>query len=298
MEQILINDRYLLNSKIGHGGYATVFLAYDTFYNKTVAIKVLKCEANDNNKTYVMFKQEAMTLAAISNNNIVKVYENGIYDNNPYLVMEYVKGRSLKDIIYGTSYLLVDEVYLYIQQIINGLETVHNSNIIHRDLKPQNIIKKSDGTLVILDFGTAIVADDSINLYKEDGSSIIGTVQYMAPELIENPSGSIQTDIYALGVTMYEMFTCKFPFSCPDANDKIGVVYKHRNEPFPSVRKINPTVPIEFENIIYKCCEKDIKKRYKNVNELRIDLIHAYEAYKNPKQNKTGFFSRLFKKKG
>lgn len=298
MEEILINDRYLLTSKIGHGGYATVFLAFDTFYKKTVAIKVLKCEANDNNKTYVMFKQEAMTLAAISNNNIVKVYENGIHDGNPYLVMEYVKGKSLKDIIYGTGYLLVDEVYLYIQQIIDGLETVHNCNIIHRDLKPQNIIKKSDGTLVILDFGTAIVADENVNLYKEDGSSIICTVQYMAPELVENPSGSVQTDIYAIGVTMYEMFTAKFPFSCPDPNDKVGVVFKHRNEPFPSVKKINPNVPVEFENIIYKCCEKDTKKRYKNVNELRIDLTQAYEIYKNPKSKKEGLFSKLFKRKG
>ena len=298
MENILLNDRYKLNCKIGHGGYATVFLAFDTFYNKTVAIKVLKCEANENNKTYVMFKQEAMTLAAISNKNVVKVYENGIYENNPYLVMEYVKGRSLKDIIYGTSYLLVDEVYLYMQQIIDGLETVHNCNIVHRDLKPQNIIKKADGTLVILDFGTAIVSDESINLYKEDGSTIIGTVQYMAPELVENPGGSVQTDIYALGVTMYEMFTCKFPYSCPDVNNKVAVVYKHINEPFPSVRKINPLVPIEFENIIYKCCEKDVKKRYKNVNELRIDLIQAYETYKNPVAKKQGLLSRIFKKKG
>ena len=174
MENIVINDRYVLNNKIGHGGYATVFSALDTFYNRQVAVKVLKCEANDNDKTYVMFKQEAMTLAAISNLNIVKVYENGIYENNPYLVMEYVKGKSLKEIIYGNSVLLVDEVFLYMQQIINGLETVHNANIVHRDIKPQNIIKKSDGTLVLLDFGTAFVSDVNINLYKEDGSTIIG----------------------------------------------------------------------------------------------------------------------------
>ena len=298
MEKIIINDRYLITNKIGHGGYATVFLALDTFYNKTIAIKVLKCEANDENKTYIMFKQEAMTLAAISNDNVVKVYENGIYEGNPYLVMDYVKGKSLKDIIYENSYLLVDEFYLYMIQILNGLETIHNCGIIHRDLKPQNIIKKSDGTLVILDFGIAVIADEKINLYKEDSKSIIGTVQYMAPEFVGNPSGSIQTDIYALGVTMYEMFTGKFPFTSADSNDKYGVMYKHIKEPFPSVRKLNPTVPIEFENVIYKCCEKDAKKRYKNVNELKIDLIQAYEAYKNPENKKVGFFAKLFKKKG
>lgn len=298
MENIVINDRYVVNTQIGHGGYATVFLAFDTFYSKHVAVKVVKCEAVDGNKTYDMFKQEAMTLAAISNKNVVKVYENGIYDGNPYLVMDYVKGKSLKDIIYSSSYLLVDEVFLYMQQIINGLEAVHNGNIVHRDLKPQNIIKKSDGTLVILDFGTAIVSDKEINLYQEDGNTIIGTVQYMAPELVSNPAGSFQTDIYALGVTMYEMFTAKFPFSSVDPSDKIAVVKMHMNEPFPSVRKINPNVPVEFENIIYKCCEKDPKKRYRNVNELRIDILHAYEMYKNPVVKKKGLFAKIFNKKG
>ena len=245
-----------------------------------------------------MFKQEAMTLASISNNNVVKVYESGIFEGNPYMVMEYVKGRSLKEIIYENGYLLVDEVFLYMQQIINGLEMVHNNGIIHRDLKPQNILKKVDGTLVILDFGTAFIADIDKNLYEEDGSSVIGTVYYMAPEIIENPGGSIQTDIYALGVTMYEMFTGKFPFSAADPNDKISVIHMHRKEPFPSVRKINPLVPIEFENIIYRCCEKEDKKRYRNVYELRLDLLHAYEKYKNPVEEKSNFFSKLFKKKG
>lgn len=297
MENITINDRYTLRTKIGHGGYATVFLAYDNIFSRFVAIKVLTCKIDTNNKTYIMFKQEAMTLAAISNPNIVKVYEDGIYDGKPYLVMEYVKGRSLKDIIIDNGYLLVDEVFLYMQQIINGLETIHNAKIVHRDLKPNNIIKKNDGSLVLIDFGTAIVSEAQYNLYKEDGTTIIGTVQYMAPELVKNTMGSIQTDIYALGVSMYEMFTGKFPFSLPDKNDKIGVVQMHINEPFPSVRKLNPNVPVSFENIIYKCCEKNCKRRYKNVNELRIDLLHAYEEYKNPKSKKINFFEKIFKRK-
>ena len=151
---------------------------------------------------------------------------------------------------------------------------------------------------MILDFGTAFIGNVEENLYKEDGNSIIGTVQYMAPEIVSNPSGSIQTDIYALGVTMYEMFTAKFPFVAADPSDKPAVVKMHIYEAFPSVRKINPQVPIDFENIIYKCCEKDTKKRYKNVNELRIDLLQAYENYKNPKKQKKSFFSKLFSKKG
>lgn len=297
MENNVINDRYTLRTQIGHGGYATVFLAYDNIYSRFVAIKVVNCKADPSNKTYIMFKQEAMTLAAISNPNIVKVYEDGVFEDKPYLVMEYVKGKSLKDIILENGYLLVDEVFIYMQQIINGLEAIHNAKIVHRDIKPNNIIKKNDGSLVLIDFGTAIISDASYNLYKEDGSTIIGTVQYMAPELVNNTMGSSQTDIYALGVSMYEMFTGKFPFSLPDKNDKIGVVQMHINEPFPSVRKLNPNVPVSFENIIYKCCEKSCKKRYKNINELRVDLLRAYEEYKNPKTKKVSFLRKIFKRK-
>ena len=293
MEKIVVDERYVLQSKIGYGGYATVFLAYDTILSTLVAIKVLKCDINENQKAYNMFKQEAMTLASLSNPNIVKVYSSGIYENNPYLVMDYVRGRSLKDIIYSNGYLLVDEIVPYMQQLINGLEACHNNQIVHRDIKPQNIIKKADGVLVLLDFGTAVIEDVDKNLYKEDGSVIIGTVQYMAPEIVQDPRGSIQTDIYALGVTMFEMFTGKFPYI---SDDKKEIVKMHINDPFPSIRKINPTVPIEFEKIINKCCEKNPKKRYKNVNELRLDILIAYEKYKNPTQ-KQGFLQRLFKRK-
>ena len=293
MEKIVVDERYILQSKIGYGGYATVFLAFDKILSKLVAIKVLKCDIHENPKAYAMFKQEAMTLAALNNPNIVKVYSSGIYEDNPYLVMDYVKGKSLKDIIHTNGYLLVDEIVSYTQQIINGLEACHNNQIVHRDLKPHNIIKKADGIITLLDFGTAIIADAEKNLYKEDNSVIIATVQYMAPELVENPKGSIQTDIYALGVTMFEMFTGTFPYN---AESKKDIAKMHISLPFPSIRKINPNVPLEFEKIINKCCQKNPKKRYKNVNELRLDILIAYEKYKNPSK-KGGILSKLFKEK-
>lgn len=295
MENIVVDERYLIKTQIGHGGYATVFLAYDKIMRKFVAIKVIKCGINEDDKIYNMFKQEAMLMAAIPNNNVVKIYASGIHENNPYLVMEYVKGRSLKEIIYENGYLLVDEVYSYVTQILNGLEACHNSNIFHRDIKPQNIIKKADGNVVLIDFGTAYVGEIDKNLYMEDPTKVIGTVQYMAPEIFHNLKASIQTDIYALGITMYEMFSGKFPFSTDDPDNKKAIVKMHIHSPFPSIRRLNPSVPVDFENIIYKCCEKDPKKRYKNVNELRIDLLNAYEAYKNPKKKKENFFKKLFK---
>ena len=291
MEKIIVDDRYYIIRELGHGGYATVFLANDLVTSSLVAIKVVECNDGDA-KRLAMFKQEAMTMAAISSSNVAKVYGNGIYDNNPYLVMEYVHGHSLKDIIKENGYLLVDEVYAYLKQIIDGLETIHALNIVHRDIKSNNIIKKSDGSIVLIDFGTAFIYDSDINLYHEDGKTIIGTVQYMAPELKDNPQGTVQTDIYALGITIFEMFTGKYPFN---HQNKIEVLKMHIYNAFPSVRKINPNVPVEFEKIIYKCCEKNPSNRYRNVNELRIDLINAFNAYKNPEtivKKRKGLFRR------
>ena len=295
MENIVVDSRYSIKTQIGHGGYATVFLAFDKIMKKNVAIKVIKCGIDENDKVYNMFKQEAMLMAAIFNSNVVKIHASGIHENNPYLVMDYVKGKSLKEIIYENGYLLVDEVYSYVLQILNGLEACHNSNIFHRDIKPQNIIKKSDGNVVLIDFGTAYIGEIDKNLYQEDETKVIGTVQYMAPEIFHSLKASIQTDIYALGISIYEMFTGKFPFFAENPEDKKAVVKMHIHSPFPSVRRLNPTVPVEFENIIYKCCEKDPKKRYKNVNEIRVDLLNAYEKYKNPTTKNEGFFKRIFK---
>ena len=299
MNNIIINDRYILRNSIGHGGFSKVFSAFDKVSNKDVAIKILNFDITENEKKYAMFKQEAMTLAAISNKNIVKVYESNLWENKPFLVMEYVRGKSLRNIINEQSYLLVEEVYLYTQQILNGLESIHGAGVVHRDIKPHNVVKKTDGTLVLIDFGTATIQEEDKNLYKEDSGNTIGTVQYMAPEiLLNNKSASYQSDIYALGITLYEMFTGKFPFNAADPSDKKSIALMHIHAEFPSVRKLNPQVPVEFENIIYKCCEKDLSKRYKNVTEIKVDLINAYNAYKNPKKEKKGFFQRIFKKKG
>ena len=292
MEKIIVDERYYLIKELGHGGYATVFLATDMVTSQLVAVKVVECNEKDSKKL-AMFNQEAMTMAAISNLHVAKVFASGTYDGNPYLIMEYVHGRSLKDIIRENGFLLIDEVYSYTMQIIDGLEAIHSLNIIHRDIKPNNIIKKSDGTIVLIDFGTAFIYESDINLYQEDGKTIIGTVHYMAPELVKYPQGTIQTDIYALGITIFEMFTGKYPFN---SQDRLEVVKMHLKNPFPSIRKIIPNITVDFENIIYKCCDKDPDKRYANVNELRIDLINAYLNYKSPtKPTKRKW--RLFRKK-
>jgi len=291
MENIaLINGRYQIVSEIGHGGYSKILLSYDKIKNKEVAIKVLKKDKLDE-KGLIMIKQEAMTMAALNSTHIAKIYECNLNDNEPYIVMDYVRGKILKDLIKEQGYLLVEEVYRYMMQIIDGLEVVHNAGIVHRDIKPANMIKQSDGNIVLVDFGTAIISDKEYNLIQEDGKTITGTVFYMAPEYTHYPSGTIQTDIYALGVSMFEMFTNRYPFK---AKDQKSIIMMHKREPFPSVRKFNSNVPVAFENIIYKCCEKGINKRYKNVAEIRVDLLKAYNEYINPK--KKNIFERIFKK--
>ena len=201
MDNIIINDRYILRNSIGQGGFSKVFSAFDKISNKDVAIKILNFDINENQKKYAMFKQEAMTLAAISNKNIVQVYESNTWENKPILVMEYVRGKSLRNIINEQSYLLVEEVYLYTQQILNGLEGIHDAGVVHRDIKPHNIVKKTDGTLVLIDFGTATIQEEDKNLYKEENGNTIGTVQYMAPELFLNSkNASCQSDIYVSSI--------------------------------------------------------------------------------------------------
>lgn len=301
MSQTIIGGRYIVKSSIGKGGYASVILAFDKITKQDVAIKFLKCNVDENkdDKNYQMFLQEGMTLAAIRNPNVVSIHSTGIHENMPYLAMEYVKGKSIKKLIEENVYLLVDEVYSYMLQIINGLETCHNANIVHRDIKPQNIIKKADGVIVIIDFGTAYIAEADKNLYEEDKETIIGTVQYMDPYYVQHHIWSVQTDIYSLGIMMFEMLTGKLPFvPKDDPNNKTEILLMQIKEKFPSVRKYNPKVHKAFENIIYKCCEKDPKDRYHNVHELKIDLINAYnESLKKQPDKKRGFFSFLFKRK-
>ncbi len=296
MELKKIDNRFIIHTSIGSGGYASVFLASDLISRELVAIKILNAKISINDKNYKMFCQEAMTLAAISNPHVVKIYSSGIYDDKPYLVMEYVKGSSIKDLIKEHGYLLIEEVYNYMLQIIDGLECCHNANIIHRDIKSQNIIKKSDGTVVLLDFGIASITDDDKNLYKNE-DSIIGTPQYLAPEIAKTFKATIQSDIYALGILMYEMFSGKYPYNIKKDDNKIEIVKMHISCPFPSIRKICPNVPIDFEQIINKCCQKSPDKRYQSVNEIRNDLQKAFDNYKNPSKKKKFFLFKLFKGK-
>lgn len=311
VEPSIINNRYKRSISLGRGGNAEVFLAFDPITNRQVAIKCINCEVtNEKDLNYQKYLQEINTMASLLQKNIVQIYDTGIYEGiitnkktkeqklgkKPYVVMEYVKGQSLRSKINQEGFLIVDEVNDYMMQILDGLEVAHKNGIVHRDIKPENMLVRPDGTLVILDFGTAFHLDHQFNLY-EDKDYITGTIQYMAPEYVEGTQINVLIDIYALGISLFEMFTGKLPFTHPN-NDQKEIFKMHRHQPLPSITNINPNCPKEYEKIIIKACAKNPDERYQNVYELRKDLIEAYKHYKNPTDNKKeSFFSKIFNKR-
>jgi len=174
-EIVQIEDRYTITSKIGHGGNADVFLAYDKIINRQVAIKILNFElVDEESENYKKFKQELITMAGVNSPYVAKIYDSGIHDKHPYVVMEYVRGKSLRSIIKNQGFLLVDEVNHYMMQILDGIQACHNLGIVHKDIKPENLVVRADGTVVILDFGTAYLTEKKYNFYI-NSEKIAGT---------------------------------------------------------------------------------------------------------------------------
>lgn len=304
--KIVIDNRYEIISSIGKGGFSKVFCVRDNVTNKILAAKILdyKFETTDDRK-YKQFRQEARTIAALNSRNIIKIHDFGIYDDHPYLIMDYIKGKDLKEIINENGYLLIDEFYLYMKKILSAVEICHANKVIHRDIKADNVKVTSDGSVILLDFGVSFISEEKYNLYEMDTKYVSCTITHAAPDLIKNPKGSVQTDIYALGVTMFEMLTGRCPFDSNNTDRekrKKEIYLMHKNCPFPDVRKYNPNVTDEIAKIINKCCEKQPKNRYKSVKDLHLDLANAYNDYLNNKNNtntntKKGLFSFFRRKK-
>lgn len=262
----ILDNRYRLIKLIGKGGMADVYLAYDEVLKREVAIKVLRTELSNDQLSILRFKQEAMNSTKLIHPNIVEVYDVGEYNKHNYIVMEYIKGLTLKNLIKKRKCLSLDETIFIINQLLNAILHAHKSGIIHRDIKPQNIIVKADGTVKILDFGIAI-ANDSIKI--GNSMSIIGSVQYLAPEITSGKNATMQSDIYAIGIVLYECLTGQVPFK---SENSIDVVLQHLNNKFPSVRNFDHSIPQSIENIITKCVAKDPKKRYQNVLDIIAEL--------------------------
>ena len=261
-----ISDRYQIIKSIGEGGMANVYLAYDTILDRNVAVKVLRGDLATDEKFVRRFQREALSASSLSNPNIVEVYDVGEDNGEYYIVMEYIEGEHLKQLLKKRGKLTVPEVIDITLQITNGLSVAHDSYIIHRDIKPQNILILENGMIKITDFGIA-VAMNATQLTQTN--SVMGSVHYLPPEQASGKGATLQSDIYSIGILMYELLTGKLPFKGDNA---VEIALKHLKEPMPSIRDELPDIPQSVENIILKATAKNPKNRYSDAREMHEDL--------------------------
>ena len=261
---MLIADRYEILEKVGTGGMADVYKSKDHTLNRFVAVKVLKQEFSENANFVSKFRVEAQAAAGLMHPNIVNVYDVGEEKGIYYIVMELVDGITLKNYISKRGHLGYKEAVTIALQVSMGLEAAHRNHIIHRDIKPQNIIISRDGKVKVTDFGIAKAATtDTIT------SNVMGSVHYTSPEQARGGFSDEKSDVYSLGVTLYEMLTGEVPF---DGDNTVAIAIRHIQEPMPSPKALNPDIPSSVDQIVLKCCEKSPDRRYQNMQELAADL--------------------------
>lgn len=261
---MMIADRYEVLEKIGTGGMSDVYKATDHKLNRNVAVKVLKQEFSENENFVSKFRVEAQAAAGLMHPNIVNVYDVGEESGIHYIVMELVEGITLKKYIEKKQRLTVKEAVSIAIQVGMGLEAAHNNHIIHRDIKPQNIIISKEGKVKVTDFGIAKAASSNTIT-----SNVMGSVHYTSPEQARGGYSDAKSDIYSLGVTLFEMLTGRVPFN---GETTVAIAIKHIQEPMPDPKEFSQDVPISVEKIVLKCCQKSPDRRYQTAGELITDL--------------------------
>ena len=266
-----INDRYEIMASIGEGGMANVYLAHDAILDRNVALKVLRGDLENNEKFIRRFQREAKSVSALSHPNIVEVYDVGEEEEQHYIVMEFIDGKTLKQLVQKRGALTVTEVIDIMAQITDGLTQAHDAYIIHRDIKPQNIMILDNGLIKITDFGIAM----SINATQlTQTNSVMGSVHYLPPEQASGKTATTKSDIYSAGILMYELLTGSVPFKGDNA---VEIALKQMKERIPSIRKQNPLIPQSIENIVLKATAKNPKNRYESIHDMHEDVIHALD---------------------
>ena len=261
---MLIGDRYEILEKIGNGGMSDVYKAKCHKLNRFVAVKVLKQEFSENENFVSKFKVEAQAAAGLMHPNIVNVYDVGNENGINYIVMELVEGITLKKYIEKKARLSVKEAISIAIQVSMGIEAAHNNHIIHRDIKPQNIIISKDGKVKVTDFGIAKAATSNTIT-----SNVMGSVHYTSPEQARGGFSDEKSDIYSLGITLFEMLTGRVPFN---GDTTVAIAIKHIQEPMPTPRDYVAEIPISVEQIVFKCTQKSPDRRYQFMPELIEDL--------------------------
>ncbi len=266
-----INGRYEIIRNIGEGGMANVYLGYDEILDRNVAIKILRGDLSNDEKFVRRFQREALSASSLSHQNIVEMYDVGEDNGLYYIVMEYVEGKTLKQLLKKRGSLTLSEAIDIMLQLTDGMAHAHDSYIIHRDLKPQNIMIQDDGQIKITDFGIAM-ALNSTQLTQTN--SVMGSVHYLPPEQASGKGSTTKSDIYSMGIIFYELLTGKLPFKGENA---VEIALKQMRDPIPSLKEDNPNIPQSIENIILKATAKNPKNRYDDAKSMHDDLLTALD---------------------
>lgn len=261
---VTLANRYEIIGRIGSGGMAEVFKATDHKLNRNVAVKVMKPEFQGDSTFVSKFRREAQAAAGLANPNIVNVYDVGEDKGCYYIVMELVEGITLKEYIEKKGKLSVREATSIAIQVSMGLAAAHDQGIVHRDIKPQNIMISTDGKVKVTDFGIARAASSNTI-----SSNSMVSVHYSSPEQVRGGFSDARSDIYSLGITLYEMVTGRVPF---DGETSVAIAIKHLQDEMEPPTKYTPDLPHALEQIIYKCTQKSVDRRYQSMNEVIADL--------------------------
>ncbi len=262
----LLGERYKIIDTLGEGGMANIYLAEDIILQRKVAVKVLRFDLQKDPQTVQRFQREALSTSELSHPNIVSVFDVDSDHGIPYMVMEYVSGPNLKDYIHDHSPLEITKVIRIMDQILSAMTLAHQHNMIHRDLKPQNILMDPKGNIKIADFGIAVALNQ--NAITQTNSAM-GSVHYMSPEQARGGVVTKQSDIYSLGIILYELISGQVPFGGETA---VSIALKHVQEPVPSLRKQNAKIPQALENVVFHATAKDPRDRYASVFAMKKDL--------------------------
>jgi hypothetical protein len=264
MDQKLLGGRYRIDALIGRGGMSDVYRGMDVVLQRQVAIKILTDRSEDLRKRFL---REAQSMARLNHTNIVGVYDAAQNDGVSYIVMELVQGRTLATI--SPSELTVHTALRYILELLEALAFAHENNVVHRDVKPANIMVLSSGAIKVMDFGLSRRTSEMSSV--TNAGEIVGTIAYLSPERFLGKIADARSDLYSVGVVMYEVFTGTVPFK-NDSDDLVAVIFAHVNEPPAALRTINPAVPAPIERIVLRLLEKDPERRYASAREVIVDI--------------------------
>ena len=258
--------RYEVRSRLGVGGMAEVVLARDTALGRLVALKLLAPGLAADPIFVERFRREATAIASLNHANVVVIYDHGVADGQPYIAMEYVAGRTLKELITCSAPLAPATATAHASQALEGLAAAHTVGIVHRDIKPQNLIVRDDGTLKIADFGVARSGDATV---LTQHGSVIGTADYISPEQARGEIATPASDLYSLGVVLFEMLAGRLPFT---GELPVAIANQHVLAPAPSLRQINPAVPDALARVVGRALSKEPARRYRSAAEMRAAL--------------------------